>query len=61
MTAPLQLLVHFVEQNVGQQRRQGAALRRSLMPFLHYAIAHDAAVQIRSNQPENPGVVDAFP
>lgn len=36
-----------------QKRRQGTALRRSLIPFLYHAIAHDAAAQVRANQPDD--------
>jgi hypothetical protein len=61
MTTPLQLFIHLVKHHVGQQRRQGAALRRPLIPFLHHAIAHDAAVQVRANQPDDSGIVNAFP
>ena len=37
------------------------ALRRALIPLLHHAIAHDPAVQVRANQPEDPGIVDTSP
>jgi hypothetical protein len=31
------------------------------MPLLHHAIAHEPAVQVRANQPDDPGIVDTFP
>src|SRR5712671_4424653 len=34
------------------------ALRRALIALLHDAIAHDPAVQVRPNQPDDSGVVD---
>ena len=35
------------------------ALRRTLVPFLHHAIAHDSAIQIRPNQPDYTSVSNA--
>jgi hypothetical protein len=60
MAPPLQLLVHLVQQHVGQQRRQRPALRRALISLLHHAIAHDPAVQVRPDQPDHSGVADAL-
>lgn len=42
-------------------RRDGTALRRSLVSRLHHAMIHDAAVQISTNQPDHSGVIDALP
>lgn len=41
--------------------REGPALRRALIPLLHHPIAHDPAVQIDTNQPDDSGVADTFP
>ena len=60
MAAPFQCLVHFIQQNIARERRQRPALRRPLIRLLHHAIAHDPAVQIGPNQPDNSGVADTF-
>ncbi len=35
-------------------------MRRALLAFTHHALAHDSCVQIRTNQPDDTGVLDAF-
>jgi len=44
MASAFQLLVHVIEQDVRQQRRQRTALRRPHHPLLDHAIHHDPAV-----------------
>lgn len=61
MAASFQFLIHFIEQDVGKQWRHRIALRHALLPCLHHAMLHDAAVQIGTDQPGHSGVVDAFP
>jgi hypothetical protein len=59
MTPPLQVPVHLVEQDVGQQRRERPALRRASIAPLHHAIAHDPSIQVRPDQPQYRGIVHA--
>ena len=49
----MSLPVHLVQQHVGQQRTQGATLRRSLVPLDHHAISHDPGVQVGAHQPQH--------
>jgi len=56
--APLQLLVHLVQEHVRQKRRQGSALRRSLVPLDHHAISEHARVEVAANEPEHATVRD---
>jgi hypothetical protein len=60
VAAPLQFLVYLVKQHVGQQRRQRPTWRRPPSSLLHHAIAHDPAVEVRPDQPDDSGGVDAF-
>src|SRR3546814_12658757 len=54
----LQFLVHFIEQYIGQQRREGSALWRTLLAPADQATIHNAAVKIRSDQPDYGGIGD---
>ena len=53
--------IHLVEKHIGQQRREWTALRCALAPFDHHAAIHDARVQVGAHQPDDSGVVHAFP
>ena len=39
--------IHVVQQHVGEERLQEAALRRTLLALGHHAIVYDARIQIR--------------
>jgi hypothetical protein len=56
VSTPLQLLVHFVEEHVGEQRRQGTPLRSALLPLHHYPVHHYPGVEIAADQPQHPPV-----
>src|SRR5437867_1381328 len=56
MATPLQLLVHFVEEHVGEQRRQGTSLRSALLPLHHYPVHHYPGVEIAADQPQHTSV-----
>ena len=43
LTVALQHPIHFVQQHIGQQRRQRSALRRPLVARADHAVIHDAA------------------
>jgi hypothetical protein len=60
MAVLLQHLIHVIQHHIRQERAQRSTLRCALIPLQHYAITHDAAVQVRPYQPDDPGVVDAF-
>src|SRR5690348_13307930 len=53
VAAPLQLLVQFVEYDVGQQRRQRTALRGSFVSGFDQPVLHHSRVKERANQPEH--------
>ena len=55
----LQRLVHLVKQDVGQQRTQWPSLRRAQMAIDHHPTIHDSGIQIRPDQLDDSGIVDA--
>jgi hypothetical protein len=61
MSALLKFFIHLVKQYIGQQGRQWTALRRTLVPLLHDSTTHNPAVQGRTNQPDDSGIVNALP
>ncbi|KTC43601.1 hypothetical protein AO262_27075 [Pseudomonas fluorescens ABAC62] len=58
MTPTFQLSVEFVGQDVRQQRRERAALRRPLLPSADDPTRHDSSLEVAANQPEHPLVFD---
>jgi hypothetical protein len=60
MSAPLQLLVDFVEQHVCEQRREWSTLRRSLVPFHHDPVRHDSGVEVAADEPQYATVLHSF-
>jgi hypothetical protein len=52
VAASLQFPIHFVQQHVGQQRRERPALRRSFVALHDHAVVHDASVEVSPNQPQ---------
>ena len=42
-----------------QQRAQGPALRRAHVALIHHPAIHDPDIQIRPNQPDHSGIIDA--
>jgi hypothetical protein len=60
VTALLQLLVDLVEEHVREQRRQGPALRRPLVPFHHHPVRQHAGFEIAADEPQHAAVADAL-
>ena len=58
MTSPFKLLVHLVEQPIGQQRRQWSALRRASGPLDDLIPIDDVGVQKGTDQTDNAGIRD---
>ena len=58
MTAPLQLLVEVVEQDVRQQRRERPALRRPLAARHRQPVQQQSGLQVAADQPQYPLVRD---
>src|SRR6185369_9154821 len=61
MTTFLELFVHFVEQYVRQQRRQWAALRRTLMSLRRYTVGQHAGFQVAADESQHATITDALP
>jgi hypothetical protein len=58
MTAPLQLPIHFIKQHIGQQGRQGTALRRPLVALPHQPGIQNPRLEVAPNQPQHGFVCD---
>ena len=56
MSASLQFLVHVVQEDVRQERREGPTLRRPLGALLDNAVRHDPGFEISANEREHPTV-----
>lgn len=54
------LSIDFVEERVRKQRREGSALRRSLVPIHHDPRCHDAGIEVATDEPEHATVRDAL-
>jgi hypothetical protein len=50
VSAFLQLLINFVEQHVRKQRREGTALRRSLVPFHHHPVRQNSGAKVAADE-----------
>ncbi|PRN05986.1 hypothetical protein A0O30_05890 [Pseudomonas sp. LLC-1] len=53
MTATLKLSIKFVEQDIRQQRRERAALRRPLLPLVDDPARHDPGFEVATDQFEH--------
>ena len=60
MSTPLQLLVHFVQEYICEERRKRPALWRALMTLKRNPIRHYPGFEVAANQPEQSLVLDAF-
>src|SRR6266508_3655470 len=60
MSASLQFLVDFIQQHIGCQRRQGTSLRSSLVPLYHHTVRKDSRVQVATDEPQDPTILNAF-
>jgi len=58
MASPFQLTVEFIEQDVRQQRRERAALRRPLLPMADNPARHDARFKVTADESEHALVFD---
>src|SRR3989337_2863858 len=58
VTPPFQLLVQIVQQDVGEQRRQRAALRGPFLPGLRDSLDHHPGGEIPPDQTKEPLVSD---
>src|ERR1700692_1589112 len=54
----IQFLVERVQIDIGQQRRQRSALRRTLLTGYNYPVLHRSPPQVLPNQPQYPFVPD---
>ncbi len=60
MAPPFKFLIHLVQQQVGQQRRQRPALRRAPAPLDGHIPIGDVGVQIGPDQADDSGVRDSL-
>lgn len=58
MTPSLQLAVEFIQEDVRQQRRERAALRRPFLPLADDTARHDTGFEVATDQPEHALVFD---
>jgi len=53
MASSLQFLVQFVQEDVAEQGRERATLRRTFVTFLNNPVDHNTSLKISPNQPED--------
>ena len=58
MASALQLLVEFVKDDVRQERRERAALRRTLLAALADPVLHQPRLEEREDEPQDATVPD---
>ncbi len=54
----LQFPVHFVEENVGQQRRDRSPLRGPFVPLDDHPVDHHPCLKVATDQSQHPLVLD---